>query len=134
MLRPSIMEWDGQQVTDHNRQPVQVSFEPIERKSRMAGGTLRKYVVVTKRTWTTSWEMLPDKNGVIGFIQTVDGGMAGQDIESFYEDTKGKFSMKLYFGDGTFTTHNVMFSDFSKEITKRSGVDFWSISVSLEEV
>lgn len=128
-----LMRWNGSYVTDHNRSPLTASVERIENKQRMASGTLRKYVVAKKRTWSCSWDMLPHSNTSLG-MPTVDGRMAGQDIKNFYDSTNGPFQLDIYYGDGTFETAFVMFSDFSHEIQKRGKVDFWNISVSMEEV
>lgn len=135
----TAMFWyDGtsfQKITDHNRQPLSVSVERIEKKSRMVGGTLRRYTAAKKRTWSASWEMLPSKNGVSGSMSTVDGGWAGIDIEAFHNSENDSFQMQLRKGDGTVETVTVMITDFSKEIVKRGpGIDFWNLSITLEEV
>lgn len=135
----AAMFWhDGtafRKITDHNRSPLSVSIERIEKKQRMANGTLRRYTVAKKRTWSASWDMLPSKNGVTGALATVDGGYAGEQIESFHNSNNGAFQMQLKRGDGGTETVTVMISDFSKEIVKRGpGIDFWNLSITLEEV
>lgn len=147
----AIMYWstDGStwnKISDHNRSPLDVSWERLERKNRMAGGTLRRYSVAKKRTFTCSWEMFPSKmtpsyDGKTG-VGTVDGGWAGENIENFYNTVDGSFWIKLRkgtdeskaIGDGSIEIVKVMFTDFSKSVTKRGIVDFWSLDVSLEEV
>ena len=121
-------------VTDHNRQPISVAVERIENKQRMTNGTLRRYTVAKKRTWSTSWDMLPNTNGNSGGLTTADGGFAGEDIEGFHNSNNGSFQMQLRDGEGTVETVTVMISDFSKEIAKRGIVDFWNLSITLEEV
>lgn len=139
------MEWynddplvdDWVKVTDHNRAPIDVAVERIETKERMADGTLRRYVVAKKRSWSTSWTRLPSKNGVTGFEDTVDGGLAGEDIEAFHDREDGAFSFRLVGADGVVvTTATVMISEFGKNVVKRSpgGIEFWDLSVTLEEV
>lgn len=134
----AAMFWhDGttfRKITDHNRQPLSVSVERIEKKKRMVNGTLRRYTVAKKRTWSTSWDMLPSKNGVSGGFSTADGGYAAEDIEAFHNSNNGAFQMQLRRGDGTVETVTVMISDFSKDIAKRGVVDFWNVSITLEEV
>jgi hypothetical protein len=129
LSRPQLMKWAGTIVTDHNRSPLSVSVERIENKQRMADGTMRKYVIADKRTWTCSWEWLPTSDA-----KTVDGKMGGTAMETFYNSNPGAFALQLYMGDGTSTTYQVMFSDFSKEVVKRGTVDFLTINVTLEEV
>lgn len=132
----ALMFWhDGsgfKKVTDHNRSPLSVSVERLESKQRMANGTMRRYVVAKKRTWSADWSMLPSTNSKN--FDTVDNGWAGEDIENFHNKTDGAFQMQLRRGDGTVETVTVMITDFSKEITKRGVVDFWDLSITLEEV
>jgi hypothetical protein len=147
----AIMYWSADnstwyKITDHNRAPLDITIERIERKNRMADGTLRRYTVGKKRTFTASWSMLPSKTtqsygGRTG-LGTVDGGWAGEDIETFHNNNDGRFYMKLRKGvdeakaitDGSLEVVQVMISDFSKTIEKRGIVDFWSLSITLEEV
>lgn len=122
-------------ITDHGRGPLSVSIERIEKKQRMADGTLRRHSITKKRTWSCSWEDLPNKTGVTGYMTTADGGWAGEDIESFHNFFDSVFIMQLRKGDGTVEAVSVMITDFSKEITKRGqGIDFWRLSITLEEV
>lgn len=127
--RPRLMRWNGNPVTDHNRGQLEVSVERIEKKQRLANGTLRKYIVADKRTFSCSWTMLPKLSS-----QTVDGFWGGDAIENFYNTVVGPFSLELTDGDGEVYTYSVMFSEFSKQIVKRGSVDFWEINVTLEEV
>lgn len=146
----SIMWWfDGitwQKITDHNRAPLNMSIERIENSSRMANGTMRRYVVAKKREWSLSWENLPSrrnatKNGRTG-LTTVDGGWAGADIENFHNITDSAFLMRIRGGDDetkaitdpTIKEYTVMITDFSKEVTKRGTVDLWSLDITLTEV
>lgn len=130
-----IMYWGASKVTDHGRSPLSESFEVVERKTRMANGFLRKYVVANKKNWSCSWENVPSENGVAGGMNTVDGGMAGKAMEAFYLANAGKaFTMTLRDGQGNQTPYTVMISDFSKDIVKRGVVDLYSINVTIEEV
>jgi hypothetical protein len=123
------MRWNGNAITDHNRGQLNVDVERIEKKQRMANGTMRKYIVADKRTFGVQWNMLPKLTS-----QTVDGFWGGEDIESFYNTVPGPFSLEITDGDGEVYTYTVMFADFSKNVMKRGSVDFWEISISLEEV
>lgn len=129
-------------VTDHNRQPLNVQTEKIEKAERMANGTLRKYVVAKKRSYDFTWNLIPSKRNVSGALNTADGGIAGEEIENFFNTQDGAFLMKVRKGsdtakaanDGTIETVTVMFSDFSKEIEKRGLIDLWNITLRMEEV
>lgn len=146
------MTWNGVKVTDHGRSPLSENTERIGIDKRMADGTLRRQFIGVKRKWTVNWENLPSVNTVTAGYKTADGGMSGDDIENFYYATPGKFRMVLRRGsaidkvapnpadsalpyeDADFYIVNVMLTDFNKEVRKRGRVDFWNVSVSLEEV
>lgn len=145
----SIMFWELEgdllKVTDHNRSPLAEDIERIENKRRMADGTLRRYSVAKKRTWSCSWDMLPSTNNITGGLKTADGGLAGEDIERIHDRINYPFKMVLRRGSAkgqivpaasneNFYIVNVMISDFSKEVVKRGRVDLWNVSITLEEV
>jgi hypothetical protein len=65
----------------------------------------------------------------------VDGYWSGEEINEFYQDTLGEFTLTLTYGDGTTEDVLVMFSDFSYDITRRTtDYDMWELSLSLVEV
>lgn len=130
-LRNAIMYWNGTKVTDHNRSALSVDVERIETKQRMADGTMRKYVIADKHTFSCSWDDLPSLTA-----QTVDGGLGAAAIEAFYMATQGAFVLTTYDRANNLSgTYTVMFSEFSKTIKKRyAGTELWSVDISLEEV
>lgn len=135
-VTPGSGTWD--KVTDHNRAALAVNVERIETKQRMADGTMRRYVVAKKRTWSTSWTMLPNRNDIVGFPGTVDGAWAGKAIEDFHDANDDAFYIRLYGADGVevLPPTLVMITDFNKDVVKRSpgGIEFWDLSITLEEV
>lgn len=139
-----IMEWqdprDGEwyQITDHGRSPLQVSVERIETTHRTVTGTMRRYVIAKKRTFTCSWENLPDTDNAF-----LTNGQNGQWMEDFHNEVDGSFKVRFRKGrdrallteDLENTEVTVMITDFSKEVTKRgSQFDFLSMDINLEEV
>jgi len=108
-------------ITEHNRQPLSITKNRIQKVQRMANGTLRKFFVAEKREFSVSWTMLPTFSNM-----TVDGGYAKDEIESFYETSKGQ---------GTFKIKIVY---LLKRNVKARGSDpaqeFWNASLSMEEV
>lgn len=139
-----IMEWstDGgttwTRISDHGRSPLSVSVERIENKQRMANGTLRRYVVAKKRSWSCSWDNLPDK--AVSFLAN---GQHGAWMENFHNTVDGSFLMRIRAGSDKDTTitgtngevYEVMISEFSKEIVKRGkAFDLWTLDITLEEV
>ena len=132
-LENQIMVWDSSKLSDHNRSPLQESYDVIERRARMANGLLRAYVVARKRNWQVSWSNIPSHNEIDG-AGTVDGGMSGQDMEDFYETHAHiPFNLTLQDGAGNQSIYLVMFSSFSKDVVKRGAVDWWDVSISMEE-
>lgn len=126
---PALMKWNENKISDHNRAPVTVNLDRIEEKTRMANGTMRKFVIADKRTFATSWTDLPEVAA-----KTVDGFWGKREIETFYNATAGAFTLHLTMGDGSVETYTVMFSKFDAEISKRGAFDFWKVSVEMEEV
>jgi hypothetical protein len=126
----TLMQWANNKITDHNRADLSVSIDRIETVKRMANGAMRKYVVADKRTFSTSWKELPNNAAF-----TVDGFWGAKDMESFYNTNAGSFQLKVTYGDNTVEIFNVMFSKFSKTLSKRGpNYDFWSVDVELTEV
>jgi hypothetical protein len=103
-------------LSDHNREPISITTERIERKTRMANGTMRSYHISDKLKISVSWKMLPsrshagrpDFDQVTGIGQynqaapdgkslfpedkyTVDGGAGGAELLQWYENHTGPF-------------------------------------------
>jgi len=75
-------------LSDHNRQPIGVSYELVEQADRMANGTLRKYVIARKFKITTDWRDFPtlDTNLVdYDFSNPTNTAHAAAWIKAFYE-------------------------------------------------
>lgn len=143
-------------LSDHNRGPIQVGQERIENRKRMINGTMRSYVVATKRRYSLSWDMLPSRafddiptinsSGSVtagGTMHTADGGAGGWDLKNWYDIRTGPFYMLLSYdnttdkyGDysGYIDAVHVYFANFEHTVVKRGITDFWNISVELEEV
>jgi len=123
------MRWNGNLITEHNRSALDVDVERIESSNRMSNGTLRKWVVADKRTFSCSWDLLPAIS-----TKTVDGKWGGVDIETFYNSNPGSFTLTIVNTHAT-DTYTVVFTDFSKSVEKRLGTsDWWNVSITLEEV
>ena len=128
-VKAQLMLWSTNKITDHNRGEVGIDVERIEKKQRLANGTLRKFFIADKRTFQTQWTMVPKLT-----TQTVDGFYGADDMESFYNSTPGAFTLTLTDGDGETNSYSVMFSNFSRTIVKRGNTDFWNVNVTMEEV
>lgn len=133
-------------LSEHNRQPVSLSKNRIERQQRMSNGTLRKFFVADKENLSISWNMLPSFS-----TYTIDGGYGAIDLRNFYDGTAAKasgalsgrktFDVTVKYG-GTTKTMEMVFTNFSLELAKRnvkqvsgdSAQEFWNLSITLEEV
>lgn len=133
--RDSIMYWGRRndtalkKVTEHNRQPLNVSWETIETADRMIDGTLRKWLVARKRSWSVSWNNVPHAS-----TRTVDGAMGGDAMEKFYLANPAEFSMEIRKFDGTKERILVMFTSFDKTVVKRGVYELWDVTAVIEEV
>lgn len=125
----SIMQWNGTKVTEHNRSELNVDVERIGDSQRTMNGTMRKWYVADKKTFSCSWDNLPALT-----TKTVDGSMGGVAIEAFYMSNTGPFTLTINNTHGV-ETYTVVFTKFSKNIVKRVGTaDLWNIDITLEEV
>jgi hypothetical protein len=87
-------------LTDHNRDPINISTELIENQVRMANGKMRKYVVAQKNNISVSWKYVPSlhfkRDPVTKLLMTgdanqltVDGNRSAAWLESFYQTNAG---------------------------------------------
>lgn len=129
MPKGSLLKWNGNALTEHNRSELSIDVNRIENSQRMANGTMRKYVIADKREFSVSWSMVPDATA-----GTVDGKWGGSAIENFYNTTPGSFTLTVTDGSGVASTYTVMITDFSKVLNKRGRYDAWDIDVKMEEV
>lgn len=126
--KPALMTWSGHQITDHNRSPLGITVTRIEEATRMANGTMRKFIIADKRTFSTDWSSVPHSADF-----TVDGFWGKDEIENFYNTFPGSFELKLFYGDGTSAVYNVFLTKYSAELDKRGTYDMWKVTVEMEE-
>lgn len=148
-----------QSITDHNREPIQISTEVIESQSRMANGTMRKYVIANKKKISVSWKYVPSKTS-----ESADGFNSAAWLEWFYQANAGiPIYVKVVSSEinsnpvintlpsGTFTTaqtaasssgsstgatkYKVFMTDFSKTIINRTQIsDYVDMSIEFTEI
>lgn len=142
-------------LSDHSREDISVDIDRIENRKRMINGTMRSYHIADKEKYSTSWKMLPsrayDENPAFGSdgkptvvttMHTADGGAGAWDLNHWRETHPGSFWMLMSYDGGTaygdriqYTRAvQVYFADFQYDVVKRGIVDFWNVSVNLEEV
>jgi hypothetical protein len=137
-------------LTDHNRKPISISPSLIEKQQRMANGTMRKYVIASKNTISTSWDVLPSKSSL-----TVDGNHSSAWMQAFYnqnvflpvyvkvvESKTTDPSMGSYPNDSTFATSFTGYKVYTTYITKFSvtvqhrnlNADYVSMDIEFTEI
>jgi hypothetical protein len=119
-------------LTEHNRAALEISTERIEEVKRMANGTLRKYYVADKKSFSTSWEFVPASQTYL-----VDTAWSVNDLQSFYSSATGKssFRIRIKKADGTYEgPYTVIFTGFSPTILKRGVDTFYNLSIEMQEV
>lgn len=70
-------------LTEHNRQPLQIGYERIEESTRMADGTMRRFIAANKKKISLSWQNIPAAGG---YNFTADGNLGAAFMKSFYEE------------------------------------------------
>jgi hypothetical protein len=127
-------------LSEHNRQPVSLDTNRIERTERMANGTMRKIFIADKYSIQCSWNTLPSTS-----TMTVDGGYGAEQIRAFYKAKGiGSFKLKISY-NGVSARDEIMTMSFTsctfsviKRNVKNSVSDapqeFWDVSIGLEEV
>jgi len=125
-------------VSEHNRSQFDISNERIEKTQRMANGTLRKFFVADKKTFTLSWDMLPSYRTF-----TVDGAWGAEDLRTFYNSAQGQSSFNIRVNlakDGTnqeaanYESYTVVFSNCNFAVLKRGTQPFWNVSITMVQV
>lgn len=127
-----------QKITEHNRAPVSIESNRIEKSQRMSNGTLRKLFIADKTNISTSWSMVPSRSTL-----TVDGGWGAEDLRDFYHGAGvGTFQAKVSYNGVREDIYTVSFNQFSMTLSKRNvkgktsdtAQEFWDISIGLEQV
>lgn len=137
----SLISIGGNEISEHNRNPVSISTNRIEKIQRMANGTLRKFFVADKKVINVSWTSIPSYAAF-----TVDGKWGARNIKEFYEGVNGRgsFAVTVKYGN-TANAENLtmIFTSCSFELVRRNArknaatdvpQELWDVSISLEEV
>lgn len=96
-------------LSDHNRNPIEISITRIEKRQRMINGRMRSHHIADKLGLKLSWNLLPSRpfaikpnfdsvgNTLVGVDDryTVDGGAGGNELLEWYETHQGPFWVYL---------------------------------------
>jgi hypothetical protein len=128
--RPSAIVLEDETLTDHNRSSIAISYQRIHDTVRTQFGQLRKYHIADKRSFSLSWEMLPETS-----LHTVDGGMGAREMQNFFLEKTGQMFMTITYNAGDSEEVSVIITEFSIDLQKRwNPTNFYNVSLSLEEV
>lgn len=112
--------------TEHNRSSIPLSYEHIESAERTANGTLRKFIVAKKMSFSITWQYLPSLDAL-----TVDTKPGAAAIKTFYDTYYGKklTATVTHFNTATNAamaseTVYLFINSFSYDITKRLATSF----------
>lgn len=141
-LNGSTTEFNGSiggqlTLSDDSRTPLSVDYEVIENSQRMANGTMRKYIISKKRTFSCTWNMLPTSSSIL-----IDKHADANKLKKFYElYCHAPLSMTLYHKKNNDTTngyqesYNVYWTSFNYEVVKRlKNLDYWNVNVEFTEI
>lgn len=150
-------------LSDHNRGPIDIKPNRIERRERMVNGRMRSYHIADKLTIDVYWNMIPSRAfnrnpdfnsvgnpGASVIANTADGGAGGEEMLSWYESHTGPFwvflsydKYRVFGSDDNAYTHlsqyneivEMYITNFDYSVEKRGGTnfDFWNVRVTLEE-
>jgi hypothetical protein len=137
---PADTDLGWRNITEHNRSEISINSGRIQQTKRMANGSLRKFYIADKKTFSMSWSLVPSYRSL-----TVDGYWGAEDLRRFYESDEGKGTFDVLFNaakDGTkqdtallgAEEYTVSISDCSFTLVKRGIQAHWNISLTLEEV
>lgn len=138
LATPPVTSLQWNKLTEHNRSEITIGTNRIESARRMANGSLRKYHVADKKTFSVSWRLLPGTRAY-----TVDNYWGAEDLREFYSSAlgRGSFNIRLNLAKaGTnqessgYESYTVVISDCSFVLVRRGIVPHWDVSLTLEEV
>ena len=131
----AILSINGNIISDHNRAPLDVSYERIENRQRSINGTMRINYIATKMKISTSWSNIVSSN------DTVDGNKGAAYLMDLYRSSTGApVNVYLAFKSGstgstTGATASMVFSNLDYNVVYRGPThDIVNVSVELEQV
>jgi hypothetical protein len=128
--RPTGLAIDFEDLTDHNRSPIDIRYERIHDTIRTQFGELRKYHRADKRTFTVGWSMLPETSQ-----HTVDGALGAREMEELFVSKTGKVDLLVSYDFGDDEVVPCIITDFGIELIKRwKPTNYYAVSIILEEI
>lgn len=128
--RPVGLSMDFEDLTDHNRSPIDIRYNRIHDTIRTQFGQLRKYHRADKREISVAWSMLPETSQ-----HTVDGGLGAREMEEIFLQKTGEIELIVTYDNGDDETIQVIITDFTIDLVKRwKPTNYYNVSMMLEEI
>lgn len=113
-------------LSDHNRSPIDITFNRLEQRERMINGRMRSYHIADKIELSLSWEMLPSRSfpgatgfsalGTTGYTKTeeytADNGAGGVELLDWYKNHTDSFWVFLSYDN--YKNYNVADSAYNQ--------------------
>lgn len=113
-------------LSDHNRSPIDGTFNRLEQRERMINGRMRSYHIADKLEISTSWDMLPSRSfpGASGYDAsgqtiyskteeyTTDNGAGGVELLDWY--LKHTDSFWVFLSYDNYKNYNVADSAYNQ--------------------
>ena len=119
-------------LSEHNRSALSISETEIRQDVRAADGTLRRYWIASKRTYSLAWDMLPALDG-----QTVDLVGGRNTLYTMYTNNKGlvTFSWKEVNASNVQISKsaNVMIDTYTESLQKRFQKFYYNVQITFTE-
>lgn len=128
---PAAIWIDGHPLTDQGRAPISVSRDERMVENELASGTRKRYVKAVKKTFSMSWEWLPDNE-----VDTIDGGWARQKINQYIAESPDGHTLRFFDRNSGWSEHQVFVSSYSEELIRRdphSGTHLWKVTLEFVE-
>jgi beta-xylosidase len=129
-ILPAAIEINGVFLTDHNRSQLSIGNNRLVNDIRTQFGDLRRYYRADKKTFSVSWNMLPQDAEY-----TVDRHLGAEDMIKLFESLTGVVDLKIYYDFGEEEEYKAVITDYSSELLKRwLPYRFYDVSLEIEEV
>jgi hypothetical protein len=129
----SLVTLGGIELSEHNRQPFDITNDEIKSDSRTVNGLMRRYYISSKRRFTLRWDFLPALDG-----KTVDGKAGRNSLKSLYAtfmETTIAFTYKEVDASNNQTSvnHTVFIDSYQETLVKRWNQQYWNVQLVLIE-
>lgn len=129
-ILPAALELENDFLTDHNRSELSINNNRIVNDIRTQFGDLRRYYRADKKSFSVSWNMLPQSSA-----ETVDRNLGAEEMIEKFKNLTGVCTLKVYYDFGEEEEYRVLITDFEATLLKRwNPYRFYNVSLEMDEV